>query len=139
MEPESPASAHAQATTGEALLEPEAASNGALLQAEAEGALLLSGLTVAIVVLVAFLLTGRRSRPPLRMPRIRSKKVASSEHAPLCILTLDGGGMKGLVLATLLEAIEERTAIYQSAVSLTWWWARARAAWPQYMWHSPLP
>ena len=111
MEPESPASAHAQATTGEALLEPEAASNGALLQAEAEGALLLSGLTVAIVVLVAFLLTGRRSRPPLRMPRIRSKKVASSEHAPLCILTLDGGGMKGLVLATLLEAIEERTGI----------------------------
>ncbi|EOD27102.1 hypothetical protein EMIHUDRAFT_205017 [Emiliania huxleyi CCMP1516] len=100
-----------RATTGGALLEPEAASNGALLQAEAEGALLLSGLTVAIVVLVAFLLTGRRSRPPLRMPRIRSKKVASSEHAPLCILTLDGGGMKGLVLATLLEAIEERTGI----------------------------
>ena len=53
----------------------------------------------------------RCSRPPLRMPGIRSKKVASSEHAPLCILTLDGGGMKGLVLATLLEAIEERTGI----------------------------
>eukprot|EP00966_Prymnesium_polylepis_P041271 957833-Prymnesium_polylepis.1 len=30
---------------------------------------------------------------------------------PLCILSLDGGGMKGIVLVTVLEALQQRTSL----------------------------